>query len=98
MLGPMVAVKNIVFILFMPIPFKTAFTFSAMCLSGKETFPTGRWRIRFPGSVFMFTWPLVNSFTRFSTSGVTVPVFGFGMRPLGPNIRATLASCGIIDG
>ena len=37
------------------------------------------------------TWPALAFFTAVATSGVTVPTFGFGMRPRGPEDLAELA-------
>ncbi len=48
------------------------------------------------GSLLMMVLPPSNSFFFFSGSLVTVPILGLGIRPLGPRMRAYLASLGII--
>src|SRR6267142_4330016 len=50
-----------------------------------EIFPTGQWTnavLSVRNSIF----PAFTSCTALPTSKVTVPVFGFGIRPLGPRI------------
>ena len=42
---------------------------------------------KFPNLSFLISiFPFLKSSTAFVTLGVTVPVFGLGMRPLGPRI------------
>src|SRR5690625_6258574 len=44
------------------------------------------------------TLPALISLTAFSTSKVTVPVFGFGINPFGPSTRPNLPTSPIISG
>ena len=44
------------------------------------------------------TLPPLNSATARATSVVTVPVFGFGIRPRGPSARPNLPTSGIMSG
>src|SRR6202161_2139651 len=58
----------------------------SMSLSGvNEIFPTGTCTSAVL-SVRTSTLPAFTSFTAWATSKVTVPVFGFGIRPLGPRL------------
>ena len=54
---------------------------------------------RFPVlSTLNSTLPFLASSIAFLTSGVTVPVLGLGINPLGPKILPSLATLGIISG
>src|SRR3989344_1097637 len=59
--GPMVAAREALEILLLPIARNTAWMFSTSCVSVKETLPTPTWMMGFSGSVFMFIWPRARS-------------------------------------
>src|SRR5206468_2800987 len=44
------------------------------------------------------TWPALAFFTAVATSGVTVPTFGFGIRPRGPRIWPSVPTTRIVSG
>lgn len=75
----------------------SASRFSVRFFAPNDVFPKMVWII--PVLSFLNSIrPPTNSSTAFSTSGETVPAFGFGISPFGPSTRATLASCFIIVG
>ena len=70
---------------------------SANCSSVKEAVPTGTW-IMFVLSSLYSILPALISLTAFVTSIVTVPAFGFGIKPLGPSTRPRRPTTPIISG
>src|SRR4051795_8780900 len=62
----------------------SAWAFSMRLWAANETLPTGAWMIPVL-STRNSTLPALISRTAFAMSIVTVPVFGFGMRPRGPS-------------
>mmetsp|Transcript_11728 Transcript_11728/g.54603 ORF Transcript_11728/g.54603 Transcript_11728/m.54603 type:complete len:266 (-) Transcript_11728:146-943(-) len=71
--------------------------FSERSASLKLVLPKGTWTMPCL-SARNSTLPPLNSFTAVTTSGVTVPALGLGMRPLGPSARPSLAALGIMSG
>src|SRR5260370_41900682 len=63
----------------------------------KEILPTGTWTSAVL-SVRNSTLPALISFTALAMSVVTVPVFGFGIRPRGPRILPSLPTDLIMSG
>src|SRR5215813_13787378 len=73
---------------------RTTLSTSACALSmrlcaGNEVLPTGAWMMPVL-STRNSTLPALISLTAFAISTVTVPVFGFGMRPRGPSTFPSL--------
>src|SRR5512140_2098998 len=62
----------------------SASVFSTSCFSPKEIFPTGTWMMAVL-STRNSILPALSSVTALPTSNVTVPAFGFGIRPRGQN-------------
>jgi hypothetical protein len=62
----------------------TASRLPRIASSSKSILPIPPWMMPFL-SVRKRIWPALAFLTAVSTSGVTVPVFGFGMRPRGPS-------------
>src|SRR5262249_50418994 len=71
--------------------------FSARICASKLTLPTGAWMTPVL-STRNSTLPALVSRTAFPTSAVTVPVLGFGIRPLGPRIFPSWPTARIISG
>src|SRR5579864_2280989 len=71
--------------------------FSTSLLAGNEILPTGTCT-RAVLSVRNSTFPALISLIALATSNVTVPVFGFGMRPFGPKIFPSLPTDFITSG
>src|ERR1700755_2447997 len=70
----------------------------SISLSGEnEILPTGTWT-RAVLSVRNSTLPALISFTALAISMVTVPVFGFGIRPLGASTLPSLPTERIMSG
>src|SRR5574344_870099 len=74
-----------------------ASTFSLIASAEKETFPTAACILPFLSTLYV-TCPPLASLTAFVTSIVTVPVFGFGIKPFGPRILPTLPTIPIQSG
>ena len=62
-----------------------------------DAFPTGAWMMPVL-STRNSTLPALISFTAFAMSTVTVPVFGFGIRPRGPSTLPSLPTARIMSG
>src|SRR6476469_2971928 len=75
----------------------TAVAFSTSLSGVKEIFPTGTCTSAVL-SVRNSTLPALISFTAFAISNVTVPVFGLGIRPLGPSTLPSLPTDFIMSG
>src|ERR1051326_516008 len=75
----------------------TAVAFSTSLSGVKEILPTGTCTSAVL-SVRNSTLPALISFTALAMSNVTVPVFGFGIRPLGPNTLPSLPTDFIMSG
>ena len=60
----------------------------------KETLPIPTWMMACLSTRYSIL-PALASLTAFSTSAVTVPALGLGIRPFGPNCRAYLPSLGM---
>src|ERR1035437_772893 len=71
--------------------------FSTSFSAGKLTLPTGAWMIPVL-STRNSTLPALISLIALVTSTVTVPVFGLGMRPLGPRTLPSLPTERIMSG
>ena len=71
--------------------------FSVSCSSVKEALPTGQWII-FALSKRYSILPALISLTAFVTSIVTVPAFGFGIKPFGPRTRPKRPTTPIMSG
>ena len=71
--------------------------FSTSFSAEKLTLPTGAWMMPVL-STRNSTLPALTSFTALATSTVTVPVFGFGIRPRGPRILPSLPTERIMSG
>ena len=63
----------------------------------KLTFPNGRFTKPYLSALNSIS-PFIAFDTALSTSSVTVPIFGFGINPLGPKMRATRPTSGIMSG
>src|SRR6266511_1219478 len=75
----------------------TAVAFSINCSAPNEALPTGTWII--PAlSTRNSSLPALISLTALPISMLTVPVFGFGMRPRGPKILPIRPTAPIISG
>src|SRR3989344_1391986 len=86
-------------VIFLPsTAFRNAATFSTSCLSSNDFLPTTWCNIGNLASDLNRREPPANFFASSSGFSETVPVFGFGMSPRGPNIFATFASFGMNDG
>ena len=70
---------------------------SANCSSVKDAFPTGTWIIFVLSNLYSIL-PALISLIAFVTSIVTVPAFGFGIRPLGPSTRPRRPTTPIMSG
>ena len=71
--------------------------FSASASGLNDALPNGVWMM--PAfSTRNSTRPALSSATAFLTSAVTVPTFGFGIRPRGPRTRPILPTCTIMSG
>mmetsp|Transcript_45335 Transcript_45335/g.75613 ORF Transcript_45335/g.75613 Transcript_45335/m.75613 type:complete len:206 (-) Transcript_45335:657-1274(-) len=75
----------------------SAATFSSRCSAEKLALPMMAWMMA-DLSPRNSTCPCLASFTALPMSVVSVPSFGFGMSPRGPNMRATDPSKPITDG
>src|SRR5699024_7287429 len=71
--------------------------FSTNFSLSKEIFPTGTCKLAALSTRYS-TLPALISSTAFSTSKVTVPVLGFGIKPLGPNTRPNFPTSAIMSG
>ena len=75
----------------------SAVAFSTSLSVSNETLPSGAWTT--PAlSTRKLTLPALMSSIAFVTSGVTVPVFGFGIRPRGPRTRPRRPTTRIMSG
>src|SRR5262249_9453856 len=71
--------------------------FSSICTAGNEALPMATWTL--PAlSTLNSTRPAFTSLTAFAVSSVTVPVFGFGMRPRGPSTLPSLRTSAMASG
>src|SRR5699024_3962467 len=70
---------------------------SANCSSVKEALPIGTWMMFVLSSLYSIL-PALMSLIAFGTSIVTVPAFGFGIRPFGPSTRPRRPTTPIISG
>ena len=75
----------------------SVFAFSRSLSGPNETLPTGAWMIAVL-STRNSTLPALVSLIAVLTSFVTVPVFGFGIKPRGPNTLPSLPTERIISG
>ena len=81
---------------------RTMLSISAAALStrfcgGNDVLPTGAWTMPVL-STRNSTLPALISVTACATFGVTVPVFGFGIRPRGPSTLPSLPTARIMSG
>ena len=75
----------------------TARAFSSICVGVNEALPTGTCML--PAlSILNSTRPALTSFTALAVSSVTVPVFGFGIRPRGPSTLPSLRTSAMASG
>ena len=74
-----------------------ACAFSTRFWVENDALPIGAWMIPVL-STRNYTLPALISLTAFAMSGVTVPVFGFGMRPRGPSTLPSLPTARIMSG
>ena len=63
----------------------------------KETLPIGQWMMLVLSSLYSIL-PALASVTARATSGVTVPAYGFGIRPRGPRILPRRPTMPIMSG